>query len=152
AGPPGENPVQQGSKATGGIEFGTLATLGTSFFVLGLVELAESLSDGVVGGEQQGSELQGDGGQAASVGQHHAEAVQGEDEGLGNRQLWETAGDGIGPLVEWQLARHDALGDAGWCCVTSSIAGTSVSPSLLNASVAGRQQLRAVTLTAETYP
>ncbi len=103
-GPAVGEPAQQRHETRGRVE---VAAVGTGLGLLGLVELAEALANGVVGAAHERSQGQGDGVEATGMSQHEAEGPQGQDEGDRLGQVGHVSGQSVGPGIELGRAGHE---------------------------------------------
>jgi hypothetical protein len=105
----GQNPGQQRGEAVGDGEVGAFgaSSFGTVLVLGVLVELLQTLAEGVLDKSKVLGQVQGDGAQSAASGEDHAEAPQsqGDEERLG--RVGEAPGEFALPVVEFgRLARH----------------------------------------------
>ncbi len=98
-----EHPGQQRGEAGGDIE---LLTSGPRLGRGGLGELLEPPAEGVESDGHEGEQGGDDTVEAAPLGEDHAEAVQGQDGGLGPTEVGEGVADLLGPGIEWSAAWH----------------------------------------------
>src|SRR5262249_32896271 len=121
-----EDPGQQGGETGGDVErVATSARLGGGR----LIELLEAGAEGVETHAQHGDQGRHDAAEATPLGQDHAEAVEGQDGGLGPREVGKGPADLIGPSVEWLGTRHErTLQDASECYPTVTRRESRASP------------------------
>jgi len=113
----GGGPAQQRPEAEGVVEGGAGAA---ALHGGGLVELAQALTQGMEGAEQQGGEVGDDADQAAGACQGGAEAVVGQVAGVVGLEVGEELLHAVGPLIECLSVRQGGiLGVSAWLAPTA---------------------------------